>query len=94
MSDDNTRDGAEPSPASAGSTLECVAALNPSDPSGPPIKVRLPEIIDLIVCPDCKVVVGGGDPKYLFVSRATKYRCPFCKKGPPVIKSRVTAGGE
>ena len=94
MDNDNTQDGAEPSPASAGSTPECVAALNPSDPSGPPIKVRFPEIIDLIVCPDCEEVVGGGDPKYLFVSRATKYRCPFCGKGPPVVLSKEKWGGE
>ena len=82
----------EPSLASAGSTPECVDALNPSDPSGPPIKVRFPEMIALIVCPDCEEVVGGGDPKYLFVSRVTEHRCPFCKKGPPVVRIKREVG--
>jgi hypothetical protein len=94
MSDDNTQGGSEPSPASAGSTPDFVDALNPSDPSGPPLKVRFPKIIASIVCPDCREVVGGGDPAYLCVSQATKYRCPFCGKGPPVIESQKTAGGE
>jgi hypothetical protein len=92
MDNDNTQGGAEPSLASAGSTPECVDALNPSDPSGPPIKVRFPEMIALIVCPDCDEVVGGGDPKYLFVSRATEHRCPFCKKGPPVVRIKREVG--
>jgi hypothetical protein len=66
-----------------GSTLR---ALNPDDPSGPPITVRLPDEIASIVCRDCDSVVGGGDPAGVWFSKAIHRPCPFCGKGPPVVE--------
>ena len=59
-------------------------AFNPDNPSGPTIKVRLPDKIVGIVCPDCDSVVGGGDPAYAQFSHSLRHPCPFCGKGPPV----------
>jgi hypothetical protein len=67
----------------AGMELE---ALNPDDPTGPKIKVRLPDKIVSIVCNDCDSVVGGGDPEYAKFSYSLSHPCPFCGKGPPVIE--------
>ena len=67
-------------------------ALNPDDPSGPPIQVRLPDEIVSIVCPDCDVVVGGGDPRYAIHSYALRHPCSFCEKGPPVIYDATGSG--
>jgi hypothetical protein len=67
----------------AGMELE---ALNSDDPTGPKIKVRLPDEIVSIVCHDCDRVVGGGDPAYARFSYSLSHPCPFCGKGPPVIE--------
>jgi len=72
----------EMSAASRGSALR---AMNPDDPTGPPITVRLPDRIAHIVCRDCESVVGGGDPAAVYFSYAVNNKCPFCGKGPPVV---------
>jgi hypothetical protein len=61
-------------------------ALNPDDPAGTKIKVRLPDEIVSIVCHDCDRVVGGGDPACAHLSYSLSHPCPFCGKGPPVIE--------
>jgi hypothetical protein len=64
-------------------------ALNPNDPNGPKIKVCLPDEIVNIVCPDCDMVVAGGEAWFARFSQSLLNICPFCKKGPPVIVEKT-----
>jgi predicted RNA-binding Zn-ribbon protein involved in translation (DUF1610 family) len=70
---------------------DTLPALNPDDPTGQPIQVRLPDASEIValVCPDCDGVVGGGLREAAYFSHAVRYPCPFCGKGPPQVTENV-----
>jgi len=70
---------------------DTLLALNPDDPTGRLISVRLPDASELValVCPDCDVLVGGGLREAARFSHAVRYPCPFCGKGPPQVRDNV-----
>lgn len=57
-------------------------ALNPDDPTGPLMQVRVSGNMVDVVCEHCGGCVGGGDRTYIELFGALERACPFCGKGP------------